>query len=324
MAIKWGILGAGQIAEKFLSDLSTVENAEAYAIVSKTPKKAKYLADKYSISRKYSTYYDFVKDTEIEAVYIATPHNFHFEQTKLCLENKKAVLCEKPITVNMAQLTELQAIAAQNKVLLMEAMWTYFLPAIIKAKEWIDSGKIGEINLIKAEFGFKAEFNPENRLYNPDLAGGALLDIGIYPIAFAHFFAKGNTKSIKSHAKVGHTKIDEYNSISIEYQSGEIAVLNSSILSTLKNDGIIYGSKGHIQLSDFWKAKKAILHTEKEIITFEDKRETWGYDYEAHHFGNLLEQQKTQSKVVSFEISRQIMQTMDEVRKQNNIVYPFE
>ena len=324
MSIKWGILGAGKIAEKFVSDLSSVSDSVAFAVVSKTRTKAVSFAEKFSVKRIYTNYEDFAKDSEIDVVYVATTHNFHFEHIKLCLENKKAVLSEKPITVNSKQLAELQALAIKNNVLLMEAMWTYFLPAMKKAKEWIEAGKIGKVNLLKAEFGFKAEFDAENRVFNANLAGGALLDIGIYPIAFAHFFAKGKVKSIKSIAKIGSTQIDELNSISIEYESGEIATLNSSILSNLKNDGIIYGSKGYICLHEFWKSKKASLHSEIETIHFEDNGKTWGYNFEAQHIEELIKQKKTESNVVSFKVSRDLMQTMDEVRKQNDLIYPFE
>lgn len=324
MKTKWGILGAGGIAEKFVSDLESVPNATVVSVVSKTLEKVERFAEKFSVKKIYTNYEEFAKDDEIDVVYVATTHNFHFEHVKLCLENKKAVLCEKPITVNSKQLLELQALAIKNNVLLMEAMWTYFLPTLQKAKEWIAAGKIGEVNMIKAEFGFKAEIDAQNRVYNANLAGGALLDIGIYPIAFAHFFSKGNVKTIKSILKIGNTNIDEHNSIIIEYESGEIATLNSSVLSSLANDGFIYGSKGYIHLPEFWKGEKATMYAERETIYFEEKRDEWGYNYEAQHISDLLNQHKTESNIVSFEASKAIMQTMDEVRNQNNLIYPFE
>jgi len=322
--IKWGILGAGRIAEKFVSDLAYVSNGEALAVVSQTEGKAEAFANKYGIQKVYSSYAQFVQDPEIDAVYIATPHNFHFEQTKLCLENKKAVLCEKAVTVNLQQLSELQHLATQNNVFYMEAMWTYFLPTMRKAKEWIDAGKIGEVNTIKAEFGFKAPFDAQNRVFNPHLAGGALLDIGIYPIAFSLFFAKGKVKQIASIAKMGTTQIDEENALSILFETGELAVLNSSVLVALHNDGYIYGSKGFIHLPYFWRGSKAVLNSDSETIAFEDKREAWGYNFEAQHVGEMLLQGKTQSQVVSFEHSRELMSVMDIVREQNNFKYPFE
>ncbi len=323
MKIKWGILGAGHIAEKFASDMQSVSNSVLYGVASQTEARRDWFEEKYGV-KVYDSYIDLLEDPEIEAIYVATPHNFHFEHVKLSLENKKAVLCEKPITVNLAQLLELQHLAQAKGVLLMEALWTYFLPTFKMAKQWIDEGKIGKVTTLKAEFGFKAPYNEQNRVFNANLAGGALLDIGIYPIAFAYFFVQSNILKINSMAHIGNTQIDEYNAINLSFENGEIAILNSTVVSGLQNDGFIYGSKGYIHLPYFWKGTQAFLNSETEKITFEDKRMTWGYNFETEHFENLLLNGQIQSDVVSFEMSKKIMNTMDTVRKQNNFKYPFE
>lgn len=322
--IRWGVLGAGQIAEKFASDLKTVEDAELVAVASKMLPKAQAFAEKFNVPEVYGNYRDFIEHNTVDAVYIATTHNFHFENAKLCLQNKKNVLCEKPITVNLKQLEKLQAIAKQNNTLLMEAMWTYFLPTLIQAKQWIAEGKIGAVKMLTAEFGFKAPFLPESRLYNKELAGGALLDIGIYPIAFANFFSEKEIKSIKSNAQIGKTEIDEQNAITIEYKSGELAILSSSILAHLRNEAIIYGTNGLIRLPEFWMGTEAFLESETEDLNFSDKRETFGYNFEAEHFGNLIRASQNESNVVSFEVSQNLMKVMDTVRQQNDFSYPFE
>jgi predicted dehydrogenase len=324
MKIKWGILGAGHIAEKFASDMQSVSNGVLYGVASQTEARRVWFKEKFGVPKIYDSYIDLLKDPEIEAIYVATPHNFHFEHVKLSLENKKAVLCEKPITVNLAQLLELQHLAQAKGVLLMEALWTYFLPTFKMAKQWIDEGKIGKVTTLKAEFGFKAPYNEQNRVFNANLAGGALLDIGIYPIAFAYFFAQSNILEINSMAHIGKTQIDEYNAVNLSFESGELAILNSSVVTGLQNDGFIYGSKGYIHLPYFWKGTQALLDSETEKIKFEDKRMTCGYNFETEHFANLLLNGQIQSDVVSFEMSKKIMNTMDTVRKQNNFKYPFE
>ncbi len=322
--IRWGILGAGKIADKFISDLTQVQTAEIVAIVSSNPDKAIRLSNKYQIEQIFTDYVSFAKSNEFDAVYVATAHTFHFEHSRLCLENGKAVLCEKPVTVNAKELILLQKLASEKGLLFMEALWSYFLPAFKKAKEWIDAGYIGDIEQINADFGFKAPFLPHERIYNPNLAGGALLDVGIYPIIFAMYFAGAELNRDISTLHIGETGVDEHNMVMLGFENNVFALLSSSIAYQMENDGIIYGSKGRIILLEFWKAKKAILETDSERLVFEDKRSTWGYNFEAEHFSQLLLGGITQSDVVSPQISLKHIQLMDRIRKDNQFVYPFE
>jgi dihydrodiol dehydrogenase / D-xylose 1-dehydrogenase (NADP) len=179
--IKWGIIGAGRISEKFASDFQVVKDAKIVAVAARELNSAQTFAQKHNIAKAYGNYEQLAADPEVDVIYIGTTHNFHFEHTMLCFKQNKHVLCEKPVTVNATQFKTLTEEAARRNLFLMEAMWTPFLPPIIKALEWIAQGKIGHVQLIKADLGFVLNSNPEARLYNPALAGGALLDVGIYP-----------------------------------------------------------------------------------------------------------------------------------------------
>ncbi|HEV7621037.1 MAG TPA: Gfo/Idh/MocA family oxidoreductase, partial [Flavisolibacter sp.] len=216
--IRWAILGAGKIAHKFATDFKFVENAELTAIASRDKARAIMFASQYAIPEIYS-YDELYNASKVDAVYIATPHNFHFEQALKCLENKKAVLCEKPVTINASQLKSLIEVARKNNVFLMEAMWTYFIPSIIQAKKWINQGKIGPVKIVQADFGYKMEFNPHSRLFDPSLAGGALLDLGVYPISFSQYIMEKMPETILATSIFSKTNVDETTSILLKYKN---------------------------------------------------------------------------------------------------------
>jgi predicted dehydrogenase len=207
--VRWAILGAGHIATQFAHDFKTIKNADLVAVASSDLERAKVFAANYSIPHSL-TYNELYCSELVDAVYIATTHNFHFEHALACIQHGKAVLCEKPITINDTEFKKLAAFANEKHVFLMEAMWTYFLPAIKKAKDWIAEGRIGSVKLIQAGFSFLAQYNPSGRLFNPWMAGGALLDVGIYPIAFSQFFMNRKPDDIKVSAIFGDTKVDEF------------------------------------------------------------------------------------------------------------------
>ncbi|KAA3635255.1 MAG: gfo/Idh/MocA family oxidoreductase, partial [Bacteroidetes bacterium] len=169
MTIKWGIIGCGKIAHKFIQDFEFVEQGEVVAVGSRSMDKAREFAAQYNVSNAHGSYEALAGDPEVQAIYIATPHNYHLENMKLCFQHDKAVLCEKPITVNTKELEEALEIARSKDLFLMEAMWTWFLPAVLKAKQWIVEGRIGEVRFLRADCGFKPEFNAESRVYNPNL-----------------------------------------------------------------------------------------------------------------------------------------------------------
>jgi len=181
----WGILGAGNIATRFAADLTNLPDAALVAVGSRSAAKAAEFAAKFDCKRSYGSYAELVNDPDVDVVYIATPHPFHKEHTIQCLQHGKAVLCEKPMAINEQQVREMAKCARENDVFLMEAMWTRFLPVIKTVRQWLEGKKIGDIRMLSADFGFRTGWNPQGRLLNPDLAGGALLDVGVYIIALA-------------------------------------------------------------------------------------------------------------------------------------------
>jgi predicted dehydrogenase len=322
--VRWAILGAGKIAEKFVHDFKAVENAELVAVSARDINRAKEFAERYNIPNGCD-YDELYKSENVDAVYIATTHNFHFEQTLRCLEHRKGVLCEKPITINDAEFNKLAAVANEKGVFLMEALWTYFLPALQKAKEWIAEGKIGAIKMIQADFGYQMEFNPEGRMYNLALAGGALLDLGIYPIAFSTFFMNRMPDDINASAVVGKTKVDESTAMILQYGEA-VSVLHCSVLTHTPITGYVFGDKGFVEIPHFFDAVKANLYnTNHDLVdSFVDKRVTLGYNFEIKEATDCILQGKLQSEVVSHAVSNTLQEIMTTVRRKIGVHYPNE
>jgi len=324
MTIKWGILGAGKIAKKFADDFKVVNNGAIVAIASRSKNRSDEFAREFAIPKAYASYEEMVKDDEINLIYIATPHNFHLEHAQLCLNNGKSVLCEKPVTVNSAEFEILQNLAKEKNLFFMEALWTYYLPAIIQSMKWIREGKIGEVKQLQVSFGYTGNMDEKQRLANPNLAGGALLDIGIYGIAISELVFDDEVVEIQSMAHFSETGIDDYNSIQLRYKNGGMAQISSSFATALKNEAIIYGSKGRIEIPQFWMAKKAFLTTGNENLEFIDKTPQLGYNYEAFAVNELIKKGAIESSVVPLVKSKKILSLMDQVRVQIGLKYPFE
>ena len=242
--IRWGILGAGNIAQSFVKDFPLLKNAELVAIAASDIGRAKTFAATHNIPQALS-YDELYQSNDIDAVYIATTHNFHFEQTKKCLQNGKAVLCEKPVTVNDKEFKDLMSLSQRKNLFLMEAMWTYFLPAIHKAKQWVDEGRIGKLKVIQADFAYPMEKNMEGRMYNPLLAGGALLDLGVYPVALATLFMNKKPDSITSSGVLTETGVDANVAMVLQYES-TTATLFTSIETRMTNKLRLFGETGYI------------------------------------------------------------------------------
>lgn len=322
--IRWGILGAGVIANAFVNDFKYMRNAELVAIAARDIARAKIFAEKNNILLALN-YQDLYSSNEIDAVYIATTHNFHYEQALKCLQNGKAVLCEKPITVNDKEFKELMNLSQSKNVFLMEAMWTYFLPAIHKAKQWVDEGRIGKLKVIQADFAYPMEKNLEGRMYNPMLAGGSLLDLGIYPIALAYYFTNRKPEKITAAADMTTTGVDE--SVNMLFQYGDImATLFCSIITRMTNAGRLFGETGYIEIPDFWRAFGCKLYDKDYnlVDSFKDSRETNGFIFEMQHANDLILCGEYESSVMPHSRSNAIQETMKEVRRQIGLQYPFE
>ena len=322
--IRWAILGAGRIANAFAKDFPLMQNAELVAVASNDKEKATNFSKEYNIPKALS-HDELYNSDEIDAVYIATTHNFHFDQTLKCMQHGKAVLCEKPITVNDSQFKKLMAVSKEKNVFLMEAMWTYFLPAAQKAKQWLDEGRIGKLKVIQADFAFPMEINIEGRMYNPNLAGGALLDLGVYPIAMAYYFTNTVPGKITASGAMTKTGVDERLGMIFQYKNFT-ADLFTSMVNRMSNTFKLFGEDGYIEIPDFWKAGSARLFDKEfnQSETYDDHRTSHGFIFEMQHANDKIIEGKIESDIISHSRSNNIQETMTSVRKQIGLKYPFE
>ncbi len=261
--IKWGILGCGHIAHKFAQSLASMEGGELVACASRTSGRAEAFAKEESVPDFFDSYEAMFAEMDLDAVYVATTHNFHLENVLLALEAGKAVLCEKPLGVNATESREMAKVAKEKGLFLMEGMWTRFLPAIQQMKTWLDAGEIGKVKMLRASFSINKPFDPLHRLYNPELAGGALLDVGIYPVSIAGFIMGAQPERISVLANLAETGVDETTLMNFGYKNGAMAQLSCGIQSPSENRLEIVGEKGRIVIPEhFLGAKDVELHRE--------------------------------------------------------------
>jgi len=323
--VRWGILGAGNISNTFAKAVLTLPNAELVAVAARNLDSAKEFAKKYDVPKAYGAYLEMVEDSEIDAIYIATPHSHHHEHMMLCLEHGKHVLCEKAFTVNEQLSRKVIDFAKQEKLMLMEAFWTRFLPMTIKLRELISEGIIGDVQAVQTHFGFDlTHLGFESRVFNMNLAGGAMLDVGVYAINSATMYLGNEPTKITCVGKKGPTGVDFRNSIILEY-GDKIATLSSSIDTNYANKQMIIGTKGMIEVPEFWQGQKAIITKEHEKpCEISLPYEVNGFEYEISHFMDCILAGKTESDNMTFENTLAIAKITDECRKQMNLLYPFE
>lgn len=323
--IRWGILGTGAIAHKFAPGLNDLENIELLAVGSRTQTSADTFADEFKIERRHSSYEALAKDPDIDAIYVSTPHPFHKENTLLCLANGKAVLCEKPFAINAKEALEMVAFAREKKVFLMEAMWSRFLPHMIKVRELLDKDTIGEVRMLEADFGFRTDVNPESRLFAPELGGGALLDVGIYPMSLA-FMLFGAPVEVKSFARLGSTGVDEEAAMLFSHRQGQLSLLSTAIRLNTPMEATITGTKGYIRIhSPWWGPSTLTLHVGgKKARKVNVATPLNGYNYEALEVSECLRNGKLESDIMPLDETLAIMKTMDIIRAQWGLKYPME
>lgn len=312
--IKWGIIGLGRIAHSFATDLSTINDAELYAVASRNQEKADEFAKNHGATKAYGSYEDLANDPHIDAVYIATPHALHKENALMCLENGIAVLGEKPFAMNAEEVDAMIAKAKEKNVLLMEALWTYFLPHYQFVLKELKHKTYGDILKIESDFGFQRPYDTETRLFNKAMGGGSLLDIGIYPI-FATLSTLGLPKSIEASATFFENGIDASCNMVFNYDNHVKAHLKSSLLEVLPTQAIFYCEKGIIKINTQFHAPSTvtiIANGKEETKDF--GYSTIGYNFETIHFNNLLKAGKTESDIMTFEFSKQLIKTLDDVR----------
>jgi predicted dehydrogenase len=322
--IKWGIMGPGRIAHKFAQSLKCSEAAEMTAVGSRSFERAEKFAKEYGVSRSYGSYADLAADTDVDIIYVATPHPAHFECTMLCLKAGKAVLCEKPFTLNASETKVLIKTARASKLFLMEAMWMRYLPAIVKVRELLTQGAIGETRMVKADFGNRIPWEPSGRLLNPELGGGALLDVGIYPVSFASMVLGASPTKLTGVAYLGETGVDEQFSAVLGYEAGKIATLSGAVRTSLINEARIIGTDGYIRVPDFWRASTLELYQNGKMEKFELPFRATGYIHEAEEAMYCLREGLTESSVMPLDESLKIMKILDTLRKQWGLKYPQE
>jgi predicted dehydrogenase len=326
--IRWGILGAGRIARKFASDLKLVENAELIAIGSRGKQSADEFNKEFPVKYCHYSYLDLVQNPEVDVIYIATPHNLHYENTLLCLEHNKAVLCEKPFAMNSNQTIKMIEEAREKKLFLMEALWTKFHPHYIKVQEMIGHGLLGEIKAVLVSFGFKPVAPVPARLFDPALGGGTVMDIGIYNV-FIAMSVLGKPDYIDAVITPASTGVDEQCSIVFRYKSGALAQLFSTFSSNLATEADICGTEGRIRLtSRFYEPSSTIEFyadrlDSRQVIPVE-REPGFGYQYEARHVNDCLRKGLIESPIVSFADTLLLMETLDKIRKTAGIHYPAD
>lgn len=319
---RWGVLGAGRIAAKFCEALCFVEGSEVYAVASRNIKNAKEYATKYNATKFYDNYNDLIRDDKIDIIYIATPHPFHYEQTMQCLQNNKAVLCEKPMSLSGKQTTEMIALAQEKKLFLMEGMWTACMPFIEKIQSIIEEDGIGDVQYMNADFGFAAPVDYDGRLYNKTLGGGSILDVGIYPVFLATLIL-GEPFAIKSLSKTSMTGVDEYANIILQYPNGATAHLLSSIIFNTPIEAEIIGTRGSIKIKNPWfKATNFSVHLNNgSEENFSIPHLCNGFEHEIKEVMHCLGEGLLQSNKMPHKLTLSTSKILDEVLRQAGVFY---
>jgi len=327
--LKWGIIGAGIIAHKMAEALKINPDSELVAVASKTSSKAQQFARQHGIKHAYS-YQEIVNSDAIDVIYVATTHNFHYENTKLALKHGKHVLVEKPFTVNATQARELVRLARRKHLFLMEAMWVRFLPSLKKLKTILANHEIGELKLIDLSFGVIISPEYAGRLKDPALAGGVTLDIGIYPISFACYLLDELPTSIKSMARFSARGVDELASYLFRFPSGCLTTIKTSYNVQMKNEALIYGSEGYIEFPQFQTGEHFTVFKHegnnevKSKTEVHEKNHPNGFIYQVEEVVQSIRAGKTESHIIPLDETVAIMEIMDTMRKEWGFRYPFE
>jgi predicted dehydrogenase len=323
--IRWGILGLGAIARQFAKGLAFCPGAELLAVGSRTIEKAGAFAAEFGVPRAYASYEALLADPEIDVVYIATPHTSHKHVALLCLRAKKPVLCEKPFALNASEAEQMIECARRNDTFLMEAMWTRFLPPIVKVREWLAENRIGEPRMLQADFGFVAPPDPKGRHLNLALGGGALLDVGVYTLSLASMVFGGAPQRLTGFAHRGQTGADDQSAMILGYPEGQLAVLSCAVQTRTPHEARILGTRGSIVIPRFWHAEQATLNLYgqgSETVAPETKGN--GYEFEAMEVGRCIRAGRKESDTLPLEETLSIMRTMDALRSQWGLKYPQE
>ncbi|HEX7308659.1 Gfo/Idh/MocA family oxidoreductase [Lentzea sp.] len=313
--MKWGVIATGGIAQTVTADMLKVPDVEVLAVSSRDVTKAQAFADRFGIKRAYGDYRELLRDPDVEVVYVATPHAQHHEVTLAALDAGKHVLCEKPIGLTVAQAEEMVERAAVRERFLMEGMWTRFNPLIREVHRAVRDGEIGEVRTVRAHFGFRHEFRTGDRLWDRESGGGSVLDLGVYPIAFAHQIL-GVPTHIAAHGGLAPSEVDADAGILLGYESGAQALLSCSLLTDLGSGAEIIGTEGSIQIPDqMYNATRAVIDGVEHTI--EDE----GYTHQIRAVEQHIAAGLTESPAITWRNTLEVMGTMEEVLRQLGVSY---
>ncbi|MEX6643313.1 Gfo/Idh/MocA family protein [Clostridium perfringens] len=319
--LKWGILGPGNIARDFAQALNRV-NGEVYAVASRNKERAEKFARENNVKKAYGSYDEIIKDENIDVVYIATPHSNHYEYIIKSLNNNKHVLCEKAITVNEKELEEALKIAREKNLVLEEAMTLFHMPLYEKVIKKINNEDLGKVKMVQVSFGSFKEYDENNRFFNLDLAGGALLDIGTYALSFARYFLSSMPEEILSTVKKAKTGVDEESGIILKTKEDEIATISLAFRSKMPKRGIVSCDNGFITIDNFPRANKATInYLDGAVEVIECGEEEKALDYEVIFMEERIKENKESN---SIDLTYDVTKIMNKVRKDWGIVYPFE
>jgi len=320
---RWGVIGPGHIARKFAQDVQVVEGSEVYAAASRSG--AEEFVREFKVPVVYDSYEALVHDSMVDGVYIATPHHLHFENARLSLDAGKPVLCEKPLTVNAIQAEQLIKLSNAKNLFLMEALWTRYLPIYQQVRRMLDEGTIGEVRSMQSTFGFVANHDKKGRWLNPELAGGTLLDLGIYPIAVSQWVMQANPVAVQSQAVLSSGGVDVLLAVNLQYASGAISQFTSSFVHKASNQFAIYGSKGSIVIQEpFWGGNSVVLEVNEKQTTIHEPFLSLGFEYQIEDAVRCIRAGKLESPSMTHADTLANMRLMDTIREQVGVRYPFE
>lgn len=318
------IMGTGNIAKTMARTIKKMKNVKCYAVASRDIAKAEKFAEEFGVKKAYGSYEELVLDKKIDLIYVATPHSEHYANVKLCLEHGQAVLCEKAFTANAKQAEELIALSHEKQVFLTEAIWTRYMPMVATIREMMNSGIVGDVRMLTCNLGYS--LNHVERMVEPSLAGGALLDLGVYPINFASMMFGTDIKRVDSSCTKLPSGVDATNSITIVYQDDKVAVLNSTMLGVTDRRAVLYGTKGYIEIQNInnYECATAYDSEYKVIQKVEAPKQFTGYEYEVQASLAAIDAGKIECWEMPHTETLRIMKLMDSLRKEWDIRYPFE
>lgn len=322
--MKIGILGPGKIAGKVAYALERMPEIECYAVASRTPGKAERFAQEHGFARAYGSYEELVEDPQVELIYVATPHSHHYEHMMLCLTHGKPVICEKAFTINADQAREVAAYAKTHGIFAAEAIWPRYMPSRQMIRQVLDSGIVGKINAMTANLHY--DIDDVQRIWDPKLAGGALLDVGIYGLSFALTHFEGDIARIDSSVQLTQTGVDAMENITIHFIDGRIAMLTHGIYSRSDRKGIFYGEKGYIVVENINNPESISVFDDADrlLAHYDVPEQINGYEYEFREAVRCIQEGKTEADSISLAESVAMMEIMDSLRKDWGVVYPQE